>query len=190
MISIKYKTIAASFLCFILTLSGCSVSPEYRFNEEYDFSQIKSYSLFPRESKFSSIQQLSDFERNRIELTIEEEMERFALVYKDFEEADVVVSYFFVERSLKELKAYNKGVGACLGCSDNQQKQLNKDIKTSMLIVDVLGNEKKRSIYRSFVDMKLDEKDTSDENNAVIKEAVRNVLANFPVANNPAANSN
>lgn len=180
----KYKIFTVSFFSLVMTLAGCSVDPEFRYTKEYDFSAVKTYSLFPRESKFSSIQQISDFQRNRIELSIEEEMEGFYLTYKDYEDADVVVSYFIVENSLKELKAYNKGVAACLGCSNNQQKELNKDIKTSMLIIDVLDNENKRSVYRSFVDMKLDDKSTSDENNEIIKEAVKNLLINLPLASN------
>ena len=186
----KYKIFTVSLFSLVMILTGCSVDPDYRYTEGYDFNNIKSYSLFPRESKFSSIQQLSDFQRNRIELTIEEEMERLHLTYKDYEAADVVVSYFIVERSLTELKAYNKGVGACLGCSNNQQKELNKDIKTSMLIIDVLDNDNKRSVYRSFVDMKLGEKNTSDENNEIIKEAVKNLLINFPLTSNSKTNKN
>ena len=178
------KIIQTTFLLFIslvtLLISGCSSNPEYRFDQEYNFAQVKTYGIFPRESKFSEIQYLSDFQRNRIELSIENVMEQRNFSHAEYEQADVVVSYFWVGRSLQELKDYNKGVKACLGCSAAEQQGLNKDIKISMLIIDIIDNETKRSVYRSFNEIKLKEDNSSDENNNLIIEAVIEMLANFP----------
>lgn len=169
------------FIAFVtLFLSGCSTNADYRFQQDYDFAKVTTYGIFPRESKFSEIQYLSDFQRNRIELSIEKVMEQRNFSYAEYEQADVVVSYFWVGRSLKELKDYNKGVKACLGCSAAEQQRLNKDIKSSMLIIDIIDNAKKRSVYRSFVKIKLKEDNSSDENNDLIIEAVAEMLASFP----------
>ncbi|MEW6998199.1 DUF4136 domain-containing protein [Colwelliaceae bacterium BS250] len=178
------KILQTTFLLFIslvtLLISGCSSQTEYRFDQDYDFSQVKTYGIFPRESKFSDIQHLSDFQRNRIEISIENVMEQRNFSYAEYEKADVVVSYFWVGRSLQELREYNKGVKACLGCSPSEQQDLNKDIKSSMLIIDIIDNANQRSVYRSFVKIKLKEGNSSDENNDLIIEAVAEMLANFP----------
>lgn len=163
-----------------LLLAACSTLPETSHSDNYNFSEIKSYSLFPRESKFTELQRMSDFQRNRIELAIENQMEVQNFEYKELEKADVVVSYFLVGRSLTELKKYNRRVRACLGCSNKEQDALNKDIRTSMIILDVLDNTKKRSIFRGYSKVKIDQETTSDENQQEMVEAITGILSQFP----------
>ncbi|WNC69273.1 DUF4136 domain-containing protein [Thalassotalea nanhaiensis] len=163
-----------------LFITGCSTSPDTSFNNEFNFANVKTYSLFPRESKFTELQEMSDFQRNRIELAVEQQMELQQFSYTHFEQADVIISYFLVGNSLRELQKYNKGVKACLGCSQNEQAALNKDIRTSMLVLDVLDSEKKRSIFRGYTKVDLDPKNTSEENQQETIEAVQLILSQFP----------
>lgn len=79
-----------------------------------------------------------------------------------------------------ELQKYNKGVKACLGCSENEQATLNKEIKTSMLVLDVLGSEKKRSVFRGVTQLDLDVEDTSEDNQQETIAAVKIILSQFP----------
>lgn len=175
------KLILLSLVIFsVVFIAGCSSSAETSFNEEFDFSSVKTYSLFPRESKFTELQEMSDFQRNRIELAVEKQMELQHFSYTQFEQADVIISYFLVGNSLSELKKYNKGVKACLGCSQNEQAALNKDIRTSMLVLDILDSENKRSIYRGYAKVDLDPENTSEENQQETIEAVQLILSQFP----------
>ncbi|WOH37139.1 DUF4136 domain-containing protein [Thalassotalea fonticola] len=180
MLIIKKLTLLSVIFCSATFLNGCSSSPETSFNEEFDFSSVKTYSLFPRESKFTELQDMSDFHRNRIELAVEKQMEKQDFSYSQFEQADVIISYFLVGKSLRELQKYNKGVKACLGCSDKEQAALNKEIKTSMLVLDILDSEKKRSVFRGFTKLDLDVEDTSEENQQETIEAVQMILSKFP----------
>ena len=180
MLTIK-KTISLSCIFVsVLFINGCSTSPETSFNDEFDFAVVKTYSLFPRESKFTELQEMSDFQRNRIELAVEKQMELQHFSYTQFEQADVIISYFLVGNSLGELKKYNKGVKACLGCSQNEQATLNKDIRTSMLVLDILDSEKKRSVFRGYTKLDLDPENTSEENQQETIEAVQLILSQFP----------
>ncbi|MDN3653349.1 DUF4136 domain-containing protein [Thalassotalea ponticola] len=142
----------------------------------YNFNRVDSYSLFARDSKFTGLQSLSDYQRNRIELAIERKMERLGYQYDSLAQADIVVSYFLVGSSLAELENYNRFVRACLGCSEQQQQQLNKAIRSSMLIVDVLDGERKRSVYRGYTHVDLDIEHNSDENQQQIIDAVDQIL--------------
>ncbi|WNC71667.1 DUF4136 domain-containing protein [Thalassotalea psychrophila] len=180
MLTIKKIILVTSFFCSVLFITGCSTSTETSFNDEFDFTVVKTYSLFPRESKFTELQEMSDFQRNRIELAVEKQMELQNFSYTQFEQADVIISYFLVGNSLSELKKYNKGVKACLGCSQNEQAVLNKDIRTSMLVLDVLDSDKKRSIFRGYTKLDLDPEDTSEENQQETIEAVQLILSQFP----------
>lgn len=177
---IKKFTLLSFMIFSAVFINGCSTTPETSFNDEFDFSSVKTYSLFPRESKFTELQEMSDFQRNRIELAVEQQMEQQHFSYSQFEQADVIISYFLVGNSLRELQKYNKGVKACLGCSKNEQAALNKEIKTSMLVLDVLDSEKKRSIFRGYTKLDLDVEDTSEENQQETIEAVQLILSQFP----------
>ncbi|NMP15908.1 MULTISPECIES: DUF4136 domain-containing protein [unclassified Thalassotalea] len=159
---------------------GCASEPTSSVNPDFNFTQVKTFSLFPRESRFSDIQSLSDYERNRIELAIEQKMEESGFDYKPLEDADVVISYFLVGRSLRELQTYNKLVRACLGCAQAEQQRLNQDIRSSMLVIDVLDSVKRRSVFRGFVKVDLDIENSSDENQQEIIAAVDQILGQLP----------
>lgn len=173
-ILLSFMIVSAGFI------AGCSSSPETSFNEEFDFSSVKTYSLFPRDSKFTELQEMSDFQRNRIELAVENQMEQQQFSYSQFEQADVIISYFLVGSSLRDLQKYNKGVKACLACSQNEQAALNKKIRTSMLILDVLDSKRKRSVFRGYAKVDLDPENTSEENQQETTQAVQLILSKFP----------
>ena len=167
-----------------IMLAACAKSADITQKQDYDFSNIQTYSLFPRESNFVDIQALTDVQRNGIELTIEKAMEEAGYEYKDWSESDMIISYFWVRRSLASLHKYNKAVGACLACTTNEQNELNKDIRTNNLIIDVLESERKRTVYRGVFPVDIEADHTSDENLQEIITAVDNILLSFPKRQN------
>ena len=162
-------------------LAGCTSSPKTTHNLEFDFASVKSYSLFPRESKFSELQRMNDFERNRIELALEQQMESIGLEYKELEESDVVVTYFLVGNSLRNLQQYNKGVKACIACTPKEQLALNKEVRTSMLIIDVLDRETKTTVFRGMQKIDLDVEENSEEQNVEVIRVVSEILTLLPI---------
>ncbi len=169
----------------LFSLAGCANQPSAKYNANYPFSEIVSYSLFPRSHAINDVQRLSDFQRNRIELAIEEAMEDLDFSYAEQENADVVVSYFVVQSSLRELKAYNREVKACLVCTEKEQRTINKAVRTDMLIIDLLPTSNMRSVYRQVTDLKMKPKNSSDENRQLIIDAVEQALADLSVLVNP-----
>ncbi|WP_171022253.1 DUF4136 domain-containing protein [Thalassotalea litorea] len=182
----SYRNFAANiFILITFLLTGCASQPSANFNPGYAFSDIQSYALFPRDHAINDVQRLSDFQRNRIELAIEEGMEALNYSYAEQEKADVVVSYFFVQSSLAELKAYNREVKACLVCTEKEQRTLNKNINTETLIIDLLSTKNMRSVYRKISGLKMKPKNSSDENQQLIIEAVQHGLADLPMLTTP-----
>ncbi len=165
-----------------LLVAACTSNTKFNYDVKYDFANISNYSIYPRGSKFNDIQHLSDYQRNRFEIAIEQAMEQRNYPYQNYLQADIVVSYFLVKQSLQELKVYNKAVKACIACGEAEQQQLNKDIKSSMLIIDIVDNKKKRSVYRSFAKLKLSAENNSEENQDLIDQAIENILINFPAS--------
>ncbi|WP_371376121.1 DUF4136 domain-containing protein [Thalassotalea aquiviva] len=164
----------------LVYLVGCA-SPAPVHIQDHNFNSIKTYSLFARASKFNEIQALSDYQRNRIELAIERTMEEKNYAYAPVANADVIVSYFLVRDSTEDFIKYNKLVQACLGCSKQKLAKQHHKIKPQTLVLDVLDNDSQRSVYRSYTSLKTELKNTSDENQQIIMQAVDKMLMNFPL---------
>lgn len=171
------------FVFTVLLLPSCISPARFTANQEFDFSRVKNYSMFSRNSDFTNFQHISDFNRNRIEIAIENAMEVKQYDYTDLDNADVVVSYYLVGKSLKSLQQYNRKVKACLGCTLKQQNALNKDMYRSTLIIDVLDGKRLRTVYRSFTKLKVDVENNSDENQEIIIDTVERILQNLPSKN-------
>ena len=172
------RRILSLFIIFFL-LSSCTVITNVQTKEGFDFKSIQTYSIFPRNSEFVSLQELSDFQRNRIELAIERAMESQQFQYADYNKADVVVSYFWAGRNFKALAKYNDKVKACIRCSKFQKEDYNRDIRASSLIIDVLDNKTYRTVYRNSTVLELRGKNNSEENQEIIMETVTDLLSDL-----------
>lgn len=170
-----------AFFLILMVLPSCGIKTSVQTKEGFDFKQVKTFSVFPRSSEFVNLQELSDFQRNRIEMAIEQSMESHQYLYVDHEQADVVVSYFWAGRSLKELAKYNSKVKACIGCTKEEKSNYNRKIRLSTLIIDVLDSKSYRSIYRNLTILKLNGKNNSEENQQIIASTVTDLLADFPL---------
>ena len=176
------------FLFFLLlTLSGCSNFPreaEAHAFRYFDFTKINTYSFYDRNADFFDYQSLSGVMRNNIELAIEQELDLLGLNYQPIEKADVIISYFWVQDSDKELRQYNKGINYCAAClniksSTNQQQSEQITAKVDSLIIDIIDPIKKRSVWRSSYPLKIKVKENSQEVQAKIQIAVKQMLKQY-----------
>ncbi len=177
--------------CLSLFLFACaSKNPVTNFQQEYSFGDIEYYSLYPRNSEFTEVQNLGDVMRNRIEIVLEQAMDKKGLDYKDTEQADVVISYYIVGRSARELKGYNREVNYCQYCltslygdnnSSGKKKLGNADyVLPGSLIIDLIDQKKKRSIWRSSYPLNIDVSDNSQEVKEKISNAVNVMFSTLP----------
>lgn len=166
-------------------LSACST---YRnvgvvYHDSFDFSQVKNYSLYPRNSSFTDSQSLTDVRRNAIEIAIEGVMADQRFTYIEPEQADIIVTYYLFNDKSAEYSKYNEAVRFCVHClranawqTNNKYSKLTK----GSLILDLVDPAKKRSVWRSAYPLKFTHKDNSAEQNDKIQQAVRLMLAEFP----------
>ncbi len=179
--------ILALAVLFIL-LNACS-SIQYVgvvYHESFDFSQVKSYSLYNRNSPFTDSQSLIDIRRNAIEIAIERSMSNQKFNYVEPEQADVIVTYYLLNDMPKEYAKYNNVVRFCVQClrantwqTTNQYSNISK----GSLIIDLVDPKKKRSVWRSAYPLNIDVKDNSAEQNEKILQAVSLMLAQYPQRN-------
>ena len=160
-----------------------------KYRAQYDFSSIKSYSFFERNSAFTDMQNLSFSMRNRIELAMERGLENKGYIYKTIEETDVIIGYYLIGRSRKELEAYNKGVKYCAYClvsldsGKNSGRRDTPRLLPGHLIMDVVSAETKRSIWRSYYPLAIKDDDNSNEVQEKLRDAVNAMLENVPHLN-------
>ncbi len=174
-----------SILLIFTLLSACSSNHKTGvvYHEGFDFSEVKNYSFYHRNSAFTDSQNLIDARRNAIEIAIERTMENNNFNYLEPEQADVVVTYYLFDGNVREYSAYNEVVRFCIQClrastwqTDNQYLSLKK----GNLIIDLVDPHSKRSVWRSAYPLGIKAKDNSAKLNEKTQQAVNLMLALFP----------
>ena len=171
------------FIVFVLVLiSACSTSDNAIYHSGFNFSLVNSYSFYERNSDFDDHQNLSDSQRNRIELAIEKGMANEKLQYKELDKADIIVTYHLVNKA-SDYKNYNKAVLFCQQClqANNWRKGSHKlKVTRNSLIIDLIDPQRSRSVWRSIQSLQFKPKDNSQEVNKKIQEAVNEMLIQLP----------
>ena len=178
-----FKVVSISL--FFILLSACSSTHNFGvvYHERFDFSQVKNYSLYNRNSPFTDSQSLLDTHRNAIEISIESTMASLGFEYITLEKAGLIVTYFVVNGNSKEYARYNEVVKFCVHClrastwQSNQQPLKNP---VGSLIVDLIDPKTQRSVWRSAYPLESDSKDNSAQLNAKIRQAVTVMLSQYP----------
>jgi len=184
-----------SITLLFIFLSACSSNQNAGvvYHDRFDFSQVKSYSLYNRNSPFTDSQNLIYSRRNAIEIAIERIMSVKKFNYAKPEQADIIVTYYLFNGKLNEYSNYNEVVRFCVYClranawqTNNQYANLTK----GSLILDLVDPKNKRSVWRSAYPLDIDVKDNSAELNDKIQQAVSSMLALYPQSKSLANNSN
>ncbi len=178
----KYPLIV---LLIFLFLGACSSSPsnDAIYYKKFNFSNVQSYSIYPRNSEFTETQNISDSQRNGIEIAIEKAMDHQNFQYAPLDEADVVVTYHILSGKPDEYSRYNKAVLFCQHClKASTWHQSSKAIKLTRgsLVIDLIDPKKKRSVWRNAQELKIKAKDNSREANEKIQQAVKIMLQQYP----------
>ncbi len=175
------------FIILLVSISACSGSKKagVKYQDIYDFSNIKQYSLYQRDHEFNDWQSLSHAQRNDIELAIERSLDQQGYQYTQPEQADVIIAYYMVGGELGSLKRYNDSVRYCSYCLVHHGSGERIDrlvILPGDLIIDVLDGKHQRSIWRAKYPLNIDPKDNSREVQVKIHEAISTMLKQINVA--------
>lgn len=181
MIKIKCIVVSLSALFFL----GCSSQPPAtaKYKSNFNFSTIESYSTYPRNSAFGESQKISFATRNNIEIAIEQGLDSKGLIYQSNDKADVVIGYHLID-NFQDLKKYNQGVKYCDPCLHSglavQDKKAWKLLPGS-LVLDVVDQKDKRSVWRSVYPLKINPKDNSQEVQVKIQQAIAYMIKTLPL---------
>ena len=177
----KFFSIPLLFILINACSSNYNVGVVY--HSDFDFSRVKSYSLYHRNSTFTDSQSLIDTRRNAIEIAIERTMNLKKFNYAEAEHADVIVTYYLLNGKPREYSNYNEVVRFCVYCLRANAWQTNNQYSNSekgSLILDLVDPKKKRSVWRSTYPLDIDVKDNSAELNEKIQQAVSLMLELYP----------
>ena len=153
-----------------------------KYHHDYDFSLIKTYSIYERNSDFTEFQSMSDANRNRIEIAIEKALDHHGYQYKENDDAQVIIGYHLINRP-SDLSKYNKGVKYCDFCLHAGEAAKNKNtwkVTMGSLVLDMVHRKNKRSIWRSVLPLRLKEDDNSFETQEKIKQAIDTMFQTLP----------
>lgn len=174
------------FIFFTLTLlSSCStqVGHVVDYQHSFPFSNVKSFSLFPRNSNFYNNQSLPDATRNRFELAIESALEAQGFNYVPIDRANVIVSYFSVSENRGQLLKYNRAVRFCLSCSHQPNRQMLADnYPEGTVIVDILDTKSERSVWRGLFKLSSYAQKSDARKEQAIRAGITSMLSQFPPA--------
>jgi hypothetical protein len=176
---------AFSIILLFSLISACSSrnNAGVVYHNSFNFSQVKSYSLYNRNSPFTDSQSLLDTSRNAIEIAIERTMSSKKFDYLEPEQADVIVTYYLLNGKIKDYSIYNEVVRFCVQCLRANAWQTNhqySNIAQGSLILDLIDPKKKRSVWRSVYPLNFNVKDNSAKLNKKIQQAVNSMLALYP----------
>ncbi len=171
----------------ILFLTSCATQKSLtKFQPAFDFSTVKTYSLYDRNSAFGELQNLNDTMRNSIELLIERNLDKQGYQYQTIENSDIIVSYLVVSRSSAELKLYNRGTKYCSTClkfaksNENHSEMSQQQTRRGNLVIDLIDPKNKRSIWRSSYALDIEVKDNSVVVQEKLLQAINAMLTEIP----------
>lgn len=169
----------------IFLLSACSSNQKAGvvYHDRFDFSKVKSYSLYGRNSIFSEAQNLLDTRRNAIEIAIERTMASKKFSYAAIDAADVIITYHVFNGKQGDFSKYNQVVHFCAHClrattwqTENQYAKVSQ----GSIVLDIFDPKQSRSVWRSIYPLNIKDKDNSAKTNDKIKHAVAAMLAQYP----------
>lgn len=175
-----------AFFFSLLLLTACSSYQDAGvvYHQNFDFSAVKNYSFYERNSSFTESQNLLDVHRNAIEIAIENAMAKNHFNYASLEQADIVITYHVLNGNRQEFSKYNKVIQFCNHClraSAWQTDNIYKAPRFGSLVLDIIDPKKHRSVWRSTYPLEIKGEDNSAISNEKIQQAIAAMLAQYPI---------
>lgn len=175
-------------LPIVLLLGACSTSytPVNDQATNYDFSSINTYNIIGDDELKNPF--ISDIDRVRIDNSIDSTLQGKGKSQTTQSKADVLISYFVVTKDkVKVSGSYSGGYYGHNGCyrcvSGVSVNHINtRDYVEGTIIVDVIDQTSKQSVWRSTLVKPLKDYDTSVERDQAIQLSVESMFKNLPLS--------
>lgn len=178
------STFSSTLLALLLfSISACSAHSDAVYLTTFNFSNVKTYSIYQRDSTFTETQNLTDSRRNSIEIAIEKILEQQGFQYQEVDKADLVITYHMLNGKKNDYHDYNKEVrfcNLCLKANNWYNKGSGLTVKKGSLIIDLVDPKIKRSVWRSIAPLNIKDKDNSRVVNEKIQQEVMLMFQQYP----------
>lgn len=183
----------SSYLKFLLCLilAGCAntanlqISSDYR---EYNYAQLKTYAWYDNAEPESKDSKINPPIYSRITEAIENELNVKA--FKKSDQPDFFINFTVTASNVYDVNSYVSYSGHAPGFTWRRsgygfsalEKQAQLDmIRKGTLVIDILDPEKDQLIWRGIAQKRLPDRPYNEQTqDRLIKEAVKQVLSNFP----------
>ena len=170
-----------------LGLAACASEPPrpvLDYNPDYDFYQIKTYAFAPGKSIGAD-----SLVGNRVEMAIEEEMAAKGVKLVEPDKADVLVRFMLMTQDKQDIRTYDRyyGGGAyrCYRCGYGSGYRTATEVQVKnytegTLVIDLADQKMDRVIWHAISKRKVVRDRTPEERDALVKEVVGGMFAEFP----------
>ena len=199
MITIQRTILALAGAALLAACASSPPKPEVDYKSDYNFSQVRKIAFYDDSGLISGNNPipLSDMERDRIDLALEQALRAKGyelLEEKDADQADMLISWTLITNAKTDVRTYETpamgmtaGYGRyggynrysmynCWGCTQTEVSVQNYTEGT--FIVDMIDPKLKKSVWRGLILSRLKGKLESDQDkyNAVADS----IFASFP----------
>ena len=181
-------------------LAACASTPpepEVDFNSSYNFSKIKTIAFLPASGGASGDSPralLSDMQINRIDLALEQSVEKKGFdIITDTSKADALITWHLFAQEKTDVRTYNTGPSyggyygryggynrraaySCWNCGGTEVSV--KQYTQGTFIVDVIDPKLNQSVFRSVIQSRL--KGQMQQEQEPYNTAADRIMAKFP----------
>jgi len=176
------------FLPIVFLLGACSSSytPITDQSTNYDFASISTYNIVGDDELKNPL--ISDMDRVRIDKSIFITLQGKGKTQTTQTNADVLISYFVVTKDkVKVSGSYSGGYYGHSGCyrcvSGVGVTHINtRDYVEGTIVVDVIDNTSKQSVWRSTLIKPLKDFDSSAERDQAVQLSVESMFKDLPLS--------
>jgi len=170
-----------------LALGACSsIKTSLDFDPAVDFGQYKTYAWVAKQED-SAGYHLDGLMDQRVRDAVNAELQARGFILVATEQADLLVNYLTkVDKKINvdtfnTSFGYNPYWGRPWGFGSNVQTQtVVREYEVGTLIVDLVDHKSDRLVWRGSLADTIKDKNTPQEREALIREAVAKIMANYP----------
>ncbi len=181
---LRTSTLSLALLLMLLASACSSVTVNFDYDPEEDYSVLQSYAWLPEESAISDTRTNNDLVANRIRGAMES-----TLAARGYTKSDGTPDFYITYHILtdKKLQArtinsyyghygYGYGYGVGMGGGDTYITEY----EVGTLVIDIADAKKKELIWRGNGSSRLSSSPTPEKTTKLINEVVTAILEKFP----------
>jgi len=167
----------------VLLLAACAKTPDIDYDKSVDFTNYKTFAWFPQATLADAGNyQISPLMEKRVREAVNAQLQANGMTPADEASADVLINYHASVDTKVDVDTFNVGYGArwnYWGMGYNTQTT-TREYDVGTLVIDVVDRASNQLVWRGAREGRLQKKQTPEQRNAAVNEAVATILSGFP----------